>query len=167
MCWRYIKLSKLPTLLNSYNKSGQSGKIWLVNSDGWAMNGEREGTRLPDEVLEKANTEEASSDTFKIRKNGTDYMFQKVPKSDWYLVNAFGSRELLGEFWQFAYGKPSGDPYDLHAFHSLFQKPADTDRKEPEREIPGRTAGTPVPDEPTLFDEYIKHLKGDGGHCQI
>lgn len=103
-CVALYQLSKLPTLLNSYNKSGQSGKIWLVNSDGWAMNGEREGTRLPDEVLEKANTEEASSDTFKIRKNGTDYMFQKVPKSDWYLVNAFGSRELLGEFWQFAMG---------------------------------------------------------------
>lgn len=103
-CVALYQLSKLPTLLNSYNKSGQSGKIWLVNSDGWAMNGEREGTRLPDEVLEKANTEEASSDTFKIRKNGTDYMFQKVPKSDWYLVNAFGPRELLGEFWQFAMG---------------------------------------------------------------
>ena len=104
-CVALYQLSKLPALLNSYNKSGQPGKIWLVSPDGWAMNGEREGTRLPDEVLEKADTEEtASSDTFKIRKNGTDYMFQKVPKSDWYLVNVFGSGELLGEFWQFAMG---------------------------------------------------------------
>ena len=31
-------------------------------------------------------------------------MFQKVPKSDWYLVNVFGAGELLGEFWQFAMG---------------------------------------------------------------
>ena len=104
-CVALYQLSKLPAMLNSYNKSGQPGKIWLVTPDGWAMNGEKEGTRLPDEVTMKMHTEEESSgDTFKVRKNGTDYMFQKVPKSDWYLVNVFGAGELLGEFWQFAMG---------------------------------------------------------------
>ena len=104
-CVALYQLSKLPAMLNSYNKSGQPGKIWLVTPDGWAMNGEKEGTRLPDEVTMKMHTEEESSgDTFEVRKNGTDYMFQKVPKSDWYLVNVFGTGELLGEFWQFAMG---------------------------------------------------------------
>ncbi len=104
-CVALYQLSKLPAMLNSYNKSGQPGKIWLVTPDGWAMNGEKEGTRLPDEVTMKMHTEEESSgDTFEVRKNGTDYMFQKVPKSDWYLVNVFGAGELLGEFWQFAMG---------------------------------------------------------------
>lgn len=82
-CVALYQLSKLPAMLNSYNKSGQPGKIWLVTPDGWAMNGEKEGTRLPDEVTMKMHTEEESSgDTFEVRKNGTDYMFQKVPKSD-------------------------------------------------------------------------------------
>ena len=105
-CIVLYQISKIPDSIKNYNKSGRTGNLCLINSQGSIIADPSHKAQLPSAVTEKirqfANDHFSSGTRQQISYHGIRYMILPLPEPGYYLVSIVNETSLFRHFTLFS-----------------------------------------------------------------